>query len=278
MAIPLFDVGGVSIAFLNATSSLNGIPLPDGQPFAVTMIDSKFLLAQAAEARAQGAELVIAVLHWGEEYSRQSSEGQREVAHRLLNGGIDVIIGSHPHVVQPIQRLTVERGGRPFTTYVAYSLGNFVSNQRDRYRDSGIVLFVDIEKNQEGVSVTGVRFLPVWVQKTPVNGAAQYRVLPCTPGWIRSNLPLSGGSRADEPRWQELTAMLDNRNAASPLISLRRTRHRPNAAPAAVPPPLIGRWTGVLCGAERCRGSGGTPSMVRITSTKALSESRLSVS
>ncbi len=212
MAIPLFDVGGVSIAFLNATSSLNGIPLPDGQPFAVTMIDSKFLLAQAAEARAQGAELVIAVLHWGEEYSRQSSEAQREVAHRLLNGGIDVIIGSHPHVVQPIQRLTVERGGRPFTTYVAYSLGNFVSNQRDRYRDSGIVLFVDIEKNQEGVSVTGVRFLPVWVQKTPVNGTAQYRVLPVHPTLDpRSDLPLS---QADHERmsqvWQELTAMLDN--------------------------------------------------------------------
>ncbi len=95
---------------------------------------------------------------------------------------------------------------------MAYSLGNFVSNQRDRYRDSGIVLFVDIEKNQEGVSVTGVRFLPVWVQKTLVNGTAQYRVLPVHPTLDpRSDLPLS---QADHERmsqvWQELTAMLDN--------------------------------------------------------------------
>ncbi len=211
-AVPVFDVGGIRIAFLNATSSLNGIPLPEDYPFAVNMIDSKFLLAQAAAARGQGADVVIAVLHWGEEYSRESSEGQREVAHRLLNGGIDVIIGSHPHVVEPIQRLTVERDGRPFTTYVAYSLGNFVSNQRDRYRDSGIVMFVDIEKSQEGVSVTGVRFLPVWVQKTPVNGVSQYRVLPVHPSLDpQSDLPLTSSDRERMDQvWQELTEMLEN--------------------------------------------------------------------
>lgn len=211
-AVPIFEVEGVKIAFLNATSSLNGISLPEDNPFAVTMIDSKLLLAQAATARERGADVVIAVLHWGEEYSRESSEGQREVAHRLLNGGIDVIIGSHPHVVEPIQRLTVQRDGRPFTTYVAYSLGNFVSNQRDRYRDSGIVLFVDIEKGPEGVSVTGVRFLPVWVQKAPVNGISHYRVLPVHPAIDpQSDLPLTS---ADHERmnqvWQELTEMLAN--------------------------------------------------------------------
>lgn len=211
-AVSVFDVGGVKLAFLNATSSLNGIPLPEAYPFAVTMIDSAFLLKQAASARAQGAEIVVAVMHWGEEYSRESSEGQREVAHRLLKGGIDVIIGSHPHVVQPIQRLTVERGERPFTTYVAYSLGNFVSNQRDRYRDSGIVLFVDIEKGREGARVTGVRFLPVWVQKAAVNGKACYRVLPVHPALEpQSDLPLTSEDRARMDQvWQELRDMLAN--------------------------------------------------------------------
>ena len=211
-SVPIFEVEGVQIAFLNATSSLNGIPLPEDHPFAVTMIDSTLLLTQAATARGRGADVVIAVLHWGEEYSRESSEGQREVAHRLLNGGIDVIIGSHPHVVEPIQRLTVERDGRPFTTYVAYSLGNFVSNQRDRYRDSGIVLFVDIEKGHEGVSVTGVRFLPVWVQKTPVNGMSHYRVLPIHPAIDpQSDLTLTSADRRRMDQvWQELTEMLAN--------------------------------------------------------------------
>ena len=206
------DVNGVKIAFLNYTESTNEIPLPSGRPYAVNLMDESRIIAETTTAKQQGADLVVAVLHWGKEYERTQSSSQRNRAIRLFQGGVDLIIGSHPHVVQQIERISVQVGGVARNRYVVYSLGNFVSNQRDRYRDSGIIVYADIEKTSSGAAVTGVRYLPVWVQKSYATSVAQFRVLPVGPGIARSSdLTLTSGDRSRMDQvWEELHSHLSN--------------------------------------------------------------------
>ena len=187
------DISGVKVAFLNATAMTNGIPVPAGKAHIINLIgDGKALINEAAVARKAGAELVIAFLHYGNEYQRQPSVEQQLLSKKLLANGIDTVIGAHPHVVQPIKHITVQRNNTPYTGYIAYSLGNFASNQRDRYRDSGIIVYLDIEKSDAGSTVSGIRYLPVYVQKNVRNDNTQFRVIPLVSGVTpSSDLPFS---------------------------------------------------------------------------------------
>ncbi len=200
------NVNGVKIAFLNYTESTNGIALPAGRPYAANVLGEAACLAEAGRAKKAGADLVFAVLHFGDEYQRSQNSRQQGIARRLLAGGVDAVIGSHPHVVQPIIRESVTVAGRTAGRYAVYSLGNFVSNQRDRYKDSGIIAYFDIEKTSTGTSVVGVRYLPVYVQKTYATGKAQFRILPVAPHITRtSDLGLSAAERGRMDQvWSEL--------------------------------------------------------------------------
>ncbi|MDD3926521.1 MAG: CapA family protein [bacterium] len=205
------DVNGIKLGVLNYTAETNGIPLPGGSEFALNILRPDRVTAEAADLRARGADIVLAVLHFGREYQRVPDEVQRKLADDLCRNGVDVIIGSHPHVVQPVEKIEVEREGRPYTCIVAYSLGNFISNQRDRYRDSGIILYLEIDKDDAGTRVTRAGYLPVWVQRSFASGSAGYRVLPAHPGSIpATDLPLSeqDKTRLNEVG-QELSAHLD---------------------------------------------------------------------
>lgn len=199
------DVRGVRIAFLNYTDYLNGIPPPAGRPYAVNVLSVAAVAAEAARARAEGAELVVAFLHWGSEYQRTPSRVQTSLAPALIDAGVDLIVGHHPHVVQPIARV---RGSSGREGYVAYSLGNFVSDQRSRYRDSGLLLYADVLEDGSGVRVTGLRYLPVYVQKTWWGGRTRYRVLPAHPDLPPgSDLGVSSSERWRMAQvWEELAA------------------------------------------------------------------------
>ncbi|MHB0939744.1 MAG: CapA family protein [Armatimonadota bacterium] len=179
----IVEIGGVKVGFLGYATMTNGIPIPKGKEFAVNLIgNGDPVIAAARRAREAGAQMVVAVLHWGNEYQRQPTDQQQALAKKLLAGGVDYIIAHHPHVVQPITRPTVSRNGQPYTGLVAYSLGNFVSGQRDRYRDSGIILYLTFEKSPAGgVKLVGTQYLPVYVQRGSSGGRTQYRVLPVSP-------------------------------------------------------------------------------------------------
>jgi poly-gamma-glutamate synthesis protein (capsule biosynthesis protein) len=200
------DVKGMKIAFLNYTAMTNGITLPAEKAFAVNYLKPDSVISEAAAARAAGAELVLALLHFGNEYQRAPTQAQRALVAQLMAHGVDAIVAAHPHVVQPIEQVTVSRDGMPITGVVAYSLGNFLSAQRDRYRDSGIVLYLDLVKDPAGVRVDGVSYLPVYVQRDD----GRFRVLPLLPGVEpTSDVPLSARSRARIPQVrEELSALL----------------------------------------------------------------------
>src|SRR5699024_9881808 len=102
----------IRIAQIAATESTNGLPIPDDAPWAVTMLDVEELIAQAAAARDEGADLVVASLHWGAGYVSEPGAEQVAIAEELAQSGqIDLIIGNHPHVPQPFDRLEGGPGG-----------------------------------------------------------------------------------------------------------------------------------------------------------------------
>ncbi|MGL5750158.1 MAG: CapA family protein, partial [Paraclostridium sp.] len=129
-------------------------------------------------------DLQVLMLHWGNEYDRQPSNFQRELAQKLCDYGVDIIIGSHPHVVQPIEIIQSNEGNNE--TLVVYSLGNFLSNQRNEilkknYTEDGLIVNIDISKNLETneTKISKVEYIPTWVNKfKDSSGELNYEIIP----------------------------------------------------------------------------------------------------
>jgi poly-gamma-glutamate capsule biosynthesis protein CapA/YwtB (metallophosphatase superfamily) len=205
------NIQGIKVGFLNYTAELNGLTPPmEQEKYAVNTLDPDVVAADAANARIYGADIVIAVLHYGDEFEREPSEEQLEVSQEILSRGVDVIMGAHPHVVQPIAHVVQYSSWKSIGKYAAYSLGNFLSNQRWRYSDSGIVAYVHMEKRGLRTVVTGVSYLPVYVQRSAAESPVRYRVLPVLPGVApQTDVPLT--AREEERMaevWEELREVL----------------------------------------------------------------------
>lgn len=176
-------VKGLKVGVVAGTAILNG-PVPRGQEGRIRLVDTGPLAEDIRRLRdlppPQRPDLVVAFVHWGEEYKARPSAHQRGAAKRLLEAGADVVIGSHPHVLQGVEWVTVERGGRPFTGFVAYSLGNFISGQRTPPRERGAILWLVLEKDaRTGVAcVTSVSFIPTYVVQSAGWGPGKFVVWP----------------------------------------------------------------------------------------------------
>jgi poly-gamma-glutamate synthesis protein (capsule biosynthesis protein) len=166
----IVTVKGLRLGILAYTYGTNGIPMPAGKPFAVNLIDTLAMAEDIRRSRSAGAEAIAVFLHWGQEYQRQPGPAQIALAGFLARQGVHLILGSHPHVLQPADWLG-EPGRSPF---VIYSLGNFFSGQRKPFTDSGIILELRLFRNRETGDIrTGdVRFIPTYVSTR--NG---YRIL-----------------------------------------------------------------------------------------------------
>ena len=115
-------------------------------------------------------DIQVLILHWGNEYHRNPSEFQKELAQRLCDYGVDIIIGSHPHVAQPIEMIKSNANNNE--TLVIYSLGNFLSNQRKEvlkrdFTEDGLIVNININKNLETdeTKISKVEYIPTWVNK-----------------------------------------------------------------------------------------------------------------
>ncbi len=131
----------------------------------------------------QGAELIVFYLHWGTEYQRKANSYQEKIARALHQYGVDIIFGSHPHVLQPVDFLDCGEGGKQ--TLVIYSMGNFISNQRyetlgNRYTEDGIIFYVTVKKDfaSEQVTIEQVSYTPTWVNRYREQGEWTYEILP----------------------------------------------------------------------------------------------------
>jgi poly-gamma-glutamate capsule biosynthesis protein CapA/YwtB (metallophosphatase superfamily) len=168
------------IAFLNYTYGTNGVPTE--APTIVNMLDTVQMAKDFAEARARKPHCIIAFVHWGLEYQLTENAEQRRLARFMIREGADLIVGMHPHVVQPIktERVTMPDGAVK-EVVVAYSLGNFISNQQQLNTDIGLIFEVDL-LHHKGIPQTEVGaygYRPIWryIHKK-ANGKTTYYALP----------------------------------------------------------------------------------------------------
>lgn len=142
--IAMNEVNGVKIAYLGFTESTNGLSLPSDSEVVLVRASDETLLQEKIMRAKQTADVVIVNAHWGNEYTHEPTDAQRELAEKLASWGADVIIGNHPHVIQPVEYIENSDGRR---TLVAYSLGNFISAQNRGARMLGGMLNFEIVKN-----------------------------------------------------------------------------------------------------------------------------------
>lgn len=171
------DVGGIKVAFLSYTYGTNGIPLSKSHPDTVNILhtdymsdaqvlDTARIADDLAAAEALSPDLIAVIVHWGVEYQTTQNDHQEEIADFLFDHGADVILGSHPHVLQPMETRTLtDRDGTTHTGFVCWSLGNFISSQNDEYTDTTVVLNLELTKNPNtgATDVTKVGYVPLYM-------------------------------------------------------------------------------------------------------------------
>ena len=146
----------ITFALLNYTYGTNGIDLPSDKPWIVNMMDKDKVTKDIKEARAN-ADVVIVFPHWGTENSFGISDYQKEYTDLFSKLGVDLVIGCHPHVIEPVKEVTNESGHKML---VYYSLGNFISHQIEIDQLCGGIASVDIEKKNGKITVNG-KFIPI---------------------------------------------------------------------------------------------------------------------
>lgn len=167
--------GNISVAVLNYTFSTNGRQVP--APLIVNPLNKTLIESDLAKARALSPDKIILFLHWGNEYDTVPSAGQAELASYLFSKGADIVIGSHPHVIQKmIWMKEIPEGSR----LVAYSLGNFVSNQAKPPTEGGVIIRIELSRLQGKVDISNAGYLLTWVYKPIVSYRKQFFVLPCS--------------------------------------------------------------------------------------------------
>ncbi|MDO9154040.1 MAG: CapA family protein [Paludibacter sp.] len=171
---PLFiEQKGVKIALLNCTYGTNGIAV--SEPNMVNMLDTVQIKEDICKAKSRDADLIFMTVHWGAEYMTKANDEQRKLAHFFVRQGVNLVIGSHPHVVQNAEILyNIDSIAVP----VFYSLGNSISNQRKPDTDGGIMVKVEIGTQSKQILETS--YLPVYVHKGVLDNVYQYHLIPTT--------------------------------------------------------------------------------------------------
>jgi|GEM_PF-1045028 len=173
------EIEGVKFGFINYTYGLNNI---DGVKYdwSINVINKEKISAMCKACTEAGAEYIIALMHWGVEYDRSTSADQRSLAEWIFaNTDVRLIIGHHPHVVQPIDEITVERNGQTKKGIVLYSLGNFTGSMSKEYTDTGLLATITLNLTAENENTSAVESIvcrPTYVDSTPA-GDHQYRVI-----------------------------------------------------------------------------------------------------
>lgn len=169
------DLKGIRVGYLAYTYSTNGIPVPADKPYLVNFLDRERILADIQTLRPQ-VDVLVLVLHWGVEYSPQPTEEQKALAREFCAAGADVILGSHPHVIQTMEVIPVEDRN----CFVIYSMGNFISHQKGLERNSGIILQMEFSKNltSNQTKLVKVDYIPTYSHSYYDKGHQQFRVVP----------------------------------------------------------------------------------------------------
>ena len=207
------EIGFTSYTYESKEGELNGHKIPEDinlNTFSYNKLDKGLeeMKALVEEMKNEGAEFIVFGMHWGIEYNTEPSKYQVKIAEALNEYGVDLILGSNPHVVQPIEEIEGKDG---HNTLVAYSLGNFISNQRletmgDRRTADGIILNLTLDKSRKGVKIEKWDYTPTWVYKIPrENKKSDYYILP-----VEETLNSEEGKKLDKETLNQLNKSLES--------------------------------------------------------------------
>lgn len=170
----MMEKNGVRIAFLNYTYGTNGIKpvFPD----VVNYIDSIHIQQDIQRAKHLKADIIVANMHWGTEYRLRQNREQEKTARFLINEGVDIVVGSHPHVVQPGQVIADSTGN--VSNIIIYSLGNFVSGMTAANTDGGQMIRIVLEKQPEKPRIVSCHYILIYVDRKKNGNKTDYSVVP----------------------------------------------------------------------------------------------------
>lgn len=170
----IIEKKGFRLSLLNYTYGTNGIPVP--KPNIVNVLDTLRIKQDLRKAKNQNTDAIIVFVHWGVEYQNLPHSSQKKMAEFCFAHGAKLVIGSHPHVLQPIEWRKEQ------DQLLAYSLGNFVSGQRDRYKNGGALLNVTLKKIQgedstSQVTIDSASYALDWIYRT-ADASKDYYIMP----------------------------------------------------------------------------------------------------
>ena len=170
------EAGGFRIGILAYSYAANG-----PHSYAIKGLDREQMRRDIAACRAKGAEIIVAMVHWGVEYSQTPSASAKDLTQYMWKEGVDLVLGSHPHVLQTMDRQRVERtDGEIRECAVIYSMGNFISNQKTWPRDVGLIYRATFTRNGAGKpQLEGIAYVPTWVNLVKETASSRhYEILP----------------------------------------------------------------------------------------------------
>lgn len=166
--ILMVEVKGVKFAFLAYTYGTNGIPVPKGKDYCINLIDKDKIISDLEKAKALKPDVIVVSMHWGIEYQQSPNAEQKELADLLFKNGANIILGSHPHVLQKMEKVEVElENGKKRDGFVIYSLGNFVSGQVKAGTRQSVVLNINLTKSgkDNSINIDSVDYTPIYTFK-----------------------------------------------------------------------------------------------------------------
>ena len=164
---------GIKVGLLNYTYGTNGLPFSD--PVYVNLVDSVLIKKDVINAKNKDLDKLIVFVHWGYEYKDFPNSYQKKYNRFFQDLGVDVVIGSHPHVIQPM--VYSKENNHEFLT--VFSLGNFVSNQRAERKDGGAMFRLSFQKTDNNILISRKEYVPVWVHKFIEKEKYHFQILPC---------------------------------------------------------------------------------------------------
>ena len=188
-SIRIITIKDIKLAILNYTYGTNGAYPISNHKYMLNVIDSAGIITAVKQAKAQGADIVLVFYHMGLENITEPTKSQNDAVRFALDAGAALVIGAHPHVIGPTKKIYSQAIND--TAFVAFSLGNFLSNQYWRYTDAGVILKLKIEKNyaKNKTSFKEANFLPTWVYRG--DGAKKMHILfPAQWGNDKEKLPM----------------------------------------------------------------------------------------
>ena len=237
----ILEKKGIKVGLLNYTYGTNGIKF--SSPTYVNLLDSTLIKKDINNAHKQNLDKLIVFVHWGAEYKDLPNSYQKKYNQFLKDQGVDMVIGAHPHVIQPMLYEKQKANKKEFLT--VYSLGNFVSNQRDLRKDGGAMFRCSYKKNKK-IKLKDKEFILTWVHKFSKGNKMHYQVLPCAHKEYDQSY---FSSQADYKQMQNYItharSLYKRENEGvpegRPIPKIHMDKHEPVEIHASVPPKIISK-------------------------------------